>query len=163
MIELRGVYDKEVVEMPEDTLCQLIDGLHYVETKEVKPIGAKTKLRELRAFEMVQVDTGFDDDEQPRVMAILPKRKTGFAAMLAATLLSVLAFGCGSGATYHYSYTCVGVACAPPPAMAMSFFTPQATPIQARVIYVNRPMDIQVHRDGTIRTRRPATPGWRNR
>ena len=73
MVQLRDVTDKEVVEMAPDAKCYLIDGLLFAETKEVRRIGAETTLRELRAFEIVQVDTVIDDEEQPRVMSILPK------------------------------------------------------------------------------------------
>lgn len=158
MIQLRGMIDKEVVEMADDTMCQLIDGLHYIETNQVRTIGAMTELSSLRAFEMVQVDTGFDDHEQPRIMSILPKRRNGIAALLASTLL-MLVTGCGTGATYTYSYTCYGSGCEPPP--VVHYVTgAAATP---SVVYVNRPVEVHVRRDGTINTRRVASPRWRAR
>jgi len=155
MIQLRGVEDKEVVEMAPDTKCYLIDGLHYTETKEVKRIGALTTLQELRTFEMVEVYTGFDDDEQPRVMAILPRRKNGVASLLAAMVLGLGVFGC-SGATYSYSYSCYGQGCVPP-TVQVGVMYQRSMPYQARVMYVNRPMEIQVLRDGTTQ-RRAAMP-----
>lgn len=157
MIRLRGLEGKEVVEMAPTTKCHLIDGLRYTETKEVHTIGAMTTLQELRAFEMVQVDTGIDDDEQPQVMAILPKRRDGYAALVASLALSLLA-GCGSGSTYHYSYTCFGNGCAPPPPSFV--FTHIQMPQQARVVYVNRPIELLVRHDGTVDTnqRRAAQP-----
>lgn len=157
MIQLRGVRDKELVEMDEATKCQLIDGLHFVETNEVKRIGAKTTLRELRAFEMVEVDTGFDDDKEPRVMAIMPKRNNGIAALVASLAGALVMMGCGSGATYHYSYTCYGQGCEPPP-MAMNLYVPQTMPAPASVVYVDRPVEVRVRHDGTIDTRRAAMP-----
>ncbi len=156
MIRLRGVDGKEVVEMDESTNVQLIDGLHYVATHEVKPIGAMTTLRELRAFEMVQVDTGFDDQEQPRVMTILPKRKNGLASFILATTMALGALGC-SGATYSYHYTCYGQGCAPPP-RPVNMYVSQATPASAGVVYVDRPLEVHVQRDGTINSRRAAMP-----
>lgn len=161
MIRLRGVDEKEVVEMAPTTVCQLIDGLHYVETKEIRRIGAKTTLAELRAFEMVEVVTGFeDDDERPSIMSILPKNRDGIAALIATSALMLGAVGCGSGATYHYSYTCYGEGCAPPP-VAMNLYVPQMPPAQASVIYVDRPVEVRVRHDGTIATRRAAMPQWR--
>ena len=158
MIRLRAIDgEREVVEMAPDTRCLLIDGLHYTETKEVRTIGVMTTLQELRAFEMVQVDTGFCDEEQPRVMTILPKRRNGIAMLVAALAMSLLA-GCGSGATYHYSYTCYGNGCAPPPP-SFTFIHTQM-PLQARVVYVDRPVELLVRRDGSVDTnqRRAALP-----
>lgn len=156
MIQLRGVDEKDVVEMSPDTKCYLIDGLHYTATKEVKRIGAMTTLQELRAFEMVEVDTGFEDDAQPRVMAILPRRKNGMAALLASMVLAMNAFGC-SGATYSYSYSCYGQGCVPPP-VQVGFMYRQAVPQQASVVYVDRPLVVHVQRDGTPQVRRAAMP-----
>ena len=161
MIRLRDLEDKSVVELAPDTWCYLIDGLHFTETKEVKRIGAVTTLRELRAFEMVEVDTGIDDDKQPRVMAILPRLRNGVAMLIASIAMALFTFGC-SGATYTYSYTCYGQGCAPPP-MAMNYMMVPSSPAQAGVVYVNRPMEVHVLRDGTINTRRAAEPRWRNR
>lgn len=153
MIKLRGLEGKEVIELAPTTKCRLIDGLHYTETKEVRTIGAMTTLQELRAFEIVQVDSGFDDDEQPQVMTILPKRRDGIAALVASLALSLLT-GCGSGSTRHYSYTCFGNGCAPPPPSFV--FTHTQMPQQARVVYVNRPVEVFVRRDGSVDTQRRA-------
>jgi hypothetical protein len=142
--------------MAPDTKCHLIDGLLFVETKEVKRIGAETTLQELRAFEMVQVDTGVDDDEQPRIMSILPKRKNGVAMFIATGLMALASFGC-SGATYSYSYSCFGQGCAPPP-MRIGYMYPPSIPQQAQVVYVDRPMEVRVLRDGTPQMRRAAMP-----
>ena len=161
MIRLRGMEEKEVVEMAADTKCYLIDGLHYTETKEVKRIGALTTLRELRAFEMVEVDTGIDDDDQPRVMAILPRLQQGMAMLIASMVMALFMFGC-SGATYTYSYTCYGQGCAPPP-MAMNYTMVPSMPAQAGVVYVDRPLEVHVMRDGTINSRRAAMPRWRGK
>lgn len=161
MIRLRDVDQKDTVEMAPDTKCYLIDGLHYTETKEVKRIGAMTTLRELRAFEMVEVDTGHDDEEQPRVMAILPRLTQGVAMLIASIAMSLLAFGC-SGATYTYSYTCYGQGCAPTP-VAMNYMMAPSSPAKADVVYVSRPMEVHVLRDGTINTRRAAEPRWRSK
>lgn len=155
MIQLRGVDGKELVEMDELTVVQLIDGLHYVETHEVKTIGAMTTLRELRAFEMVQVDTGFDEQEQPRIMTILPKRKNGVASLILAMTMALGAFGC-SGATYSYHYSCYGQGCAPLP-VPVNMYVPRVTPV-AGVVYVDRPVEVHVRRDGTIESRRAAMP-----
>jgi hypothetical protein len=157
MIQLRDLdNDRETIELAPDTKCQLIDGLLYVETKKVQTIGAVTTLQELRAFEMVQVDTGFDDDEQPRIMAILPKRKHGIAMLIATTVMALGLFGC-SGATYHYS--CYGDCGMPAP---VTMYSPHVVPAYGQVQYVNRPHEIFV-RDGHIdtsnyNTRRAATP-----
>lgn len=157
MIQLRGMDDdKEMVEVAKGTVCHLIDGLHYTDTKEVRRIGAKTTLQELRAFEIVEIDTGFDDDAQPRIMAIMPKRGNGVAALVASLAMMLLS-GCGSGATYHYSYTCYGNGCAPPPMFGVMY--PRLLPQQARVVYVNRPVELRVHSDGASEIqRRAATP-----
>lgn len=150
MIQLRGADDdKEVVEMAPNTKCQLIDGLHYVETKQVQRIGVVTTLQELRAFEMVVVDTGFGDETQPRVMTILPKKRHGMASLLASLVVAACSIGC-TGTTYHYSYTCYGQGCAPPVTFG---YTQRAMPQQARVMYVDRPVEVRVRRDGTIDTR----------
>ena len=161
MIRLRDIDTKEVLELDEAAGVQLIDGLHYTETGEVKHIGALTPLREFRAFDMVQVDTGIDDDKQPRILAILPKRKDGVAMFIASTLMALSALGC-SGATYSYSYTCTGSACPVPPAPPMWVNYP-VMPTQAyvptHVQYVDRPMEIRVHDDGRSEIeRRPARP-----
>jgi len=163
MIQLRGMDDnKEVVEVADDTVCHLIDGLHYTDTKEVRRIGAKTTLQELRAFEIVEVDTGLDDDEQPRIMAIMPRSRSGVAALVASLALMLLS-GCGSGATYHYSYTCFGNGCATPVQMFGAMY-PHVLPQQARVVYVNRPVELRVHNDGASEIqRRAAMPRRRER
>lgn len=154
MIQLRGMDDdKEVVEVADDTMCHLIDGLHYADTKEVRRIGAKTTLQQLRAFEIVEIDTGFDDDEQPRIMAIMPRRRNGIAALVASLALTLLS-GCGSGMTYHYSYTCFGNGCAPQPMLGAMYTN--VLPQQARVVYVNRPVELRVHNDGASEIQRRA-------
>jgi len=154
MIRLRGMDDnKEMVEVAADTMCHLIDGLHYTDTKEVRRIGAKTMLQDLRAFEIVEIDTGFDDDEQPRIMAIMPKRSNGVAALVASLAMMLLS-GCGSGMTYHYSYTCYGNGCAPRPMFGATYT--HALPQQARVMYVNRPVELLVHHDGASEIQRRA-------
>lgn len=156
MIRLRDAETKEVVELDELTDVQLIDGLHYIESKgEVKPVGAKTKLKDLRAFDAVEVDTGFDDQEQPRVMTLLPRRSNGVAALIAALAVGLNVLGC-SGTTYHYSYTCYGQDCAPPE--TIGYMRQQVLPQQAHVVYVDRPMEVHVRHDGTINTRRAASP-----
>lgn len=151
MIRLRDAKTKEVVELDEHTRVCLIDGLHYIESRgEVKRIGAMTKLRDLRAFETVEVDTGFDDQVQPRIMTILPKHTNGVAAFVAAMAVGLSSLGC-TGTTYHYSYTCYGQGCVPP--ATIGYMPQQVLPQQAHVQYVNRPVEIHMRRDGTIDTR----------
>lgn len=155
MIRLRDAVSKEVVELDPTTKVRLIDGLHYVETQEVRMIGAWTELQSLRAFEMVQVDTGLIDDEQPRVMAILPRRSNGVAALIASMVVGLSTLGC-SGPTYHYSYTCYGNGCEPMPRQ-MSYHMMTPAPV-ADVIYVDRPVELRVRRDRSSFVRRAALP-----
>lgn len=156
MIRLRGHEDKTVIEMDPATKVQLIDGLHYVETNEVRRIGALTELCALRAFEMVEVLTGFEDDETPSLMTILPKKRNGFAAMVASLVLAMCAVGCGPAA-YSYTYTCYGQGCVQPMPQAYApMYYQQAVP---QPVYVDRPMEIRVNDDGSSYVqRRPAQP-----
>ncbi len=173
MVKLRGMTNRDVIEMGPATRVKLVDGLHYSATNEVRYIGNGTwALGELKAYDLVEVDTGLDDDEPQRLYQVMPRRTHGFATLISTMLMALATFGC-SGATYHYSYTCYGKGCPVPTQLPMqAVYYPYVQPMSypqlpmAQVQYVDRPHEIYV-RDGHIDTsefrpeRRAAQPQMR--
>lgn len=158
---------KEVIMMDPALEAQVIDGLYYLDTGKVRYLEEKPQpLGSMRPYACVEIETGFEDNAgEKTLLFVLPREQpksvsTFLMNVMFLSMLALLSVGCGASAN-SFTYTCIGDACAWLRAQTPVYYVQEAPPrSEAQVVYVNRPIEIEIvqHRSRPTRRARPVRP-----